>query len=219
MFTPVPPPTESDLRRFNAKVTVLDDGCHDFEGFRRSKEYPGFQIRDRTFRAHRVIYVWTYGDEPNADLHHKCGNAWCVNPEHLEPASAGQPRHRNVIPGLCANGHPFDRINSRGEQVCSICANETAKRYNDRNREQVNAKKRQRRRDRGEIVHHEPRACDNCGTIYTPKHKGAQRGKYCIDPGKEDMVAYKAYRDCINDRQRRNRQGRERSKGDRGVGS
>ena len=38
--------------------------------------------------AARVLYEAACGPvPPGMDLHHTCGNAWCVNPWHLEPLS------------------------------------------------------------------------------------------------------------------------------------
>jgi len=184
MFTPVPPETPRLRESFNAKWRP-DGECHRWIGFRRSKEYGGFQIGYRTFRAHRVAYVWRHG-EPNCDLHHTCGNAWCVNPDHITPASAHQPHHRSVVPGLCAQGHEFDGVNARGERTCSICLRAAVDRHYEANREQINAKKRERR----ERVVYDERPCPVCGLLFTPKRS---TGRFCDR------------RECVNERQRLNR--------------
>ena len=90
------------------KYVEKRDGCWIWIGGRRGNgrnEYGAFWVNGAQ-RAHIVSYVWTYG-EPNADLHHTCPNALCVNPDHVTPAASGQPRHRNANPSLCARGHEF----------------------------------------------------------------------------------------------------------------
>jgi hypothetical protein len=198
-----------DWPRFLKYVEKQADGCWLWVGAIRGNgrnEYGAFWCNG-TQRAHIVSYVWTYG-EPNADLHHICGNSLCANPEHLTPAAAGQPRHRNVIPGLCAKGHPFDGVNSRGERTCSVCLNENSRRHYERNREKVNAAKRQRRRARGEIKVYEPRPCEVCGTMFTPKRVGPTRGRLCHEPDPADEMAHRKWRDCMNRRQKRSRDAR-----------
>jgi hypothetical protein len=195
-----------DWDRFLKYVEKLPNGCWLWIGAIRGNgrnEYGAFWANG-TQRTHIVAYVWTYG-EPNADLHHTCGNSLCVNPEHLTPASAGQPRHRNVIAGLCSKGHQFNGVNSRGERTCSICSNENSRRSYERHRDEVNERKRQRRRERGEIKIYEPRPCEMCGTIFTPQRVSATRGRLCPEPDKSDEAAHRKWRDCVNMRQRKNR--------------
>src|SRR3990172_6791336 len=179
MFLPIPPEIPRDRRRFDAKVTVLPSGCHDFRGFRRSKEYAGFQIGYQTYRAARVIYVWAYG-EPNCDLHHTCENAWCVNPEHLVPATAGQKRRRGPSPNYCAHSHEFTEettyINPRGERQCRICLRAAVDRHYQANRDKIKAAKREARRAKGELKLYEPRPCQNCGELFTPERS---TGRFC----------------------------------------
>lgn len=176
MFIPIPPETPRDRARFDAKWVETPEGCHRWTSFFRSKEYGGFQIGYRTYRAHRVIYVWTHG-EPNCDLDHACENAWCVNPEHLTPASAGQPRHRNANPSLCARGHEFTEentyVNPRGERQCRTCLRAATERHYEANREKVNAKKRAAR----VRVVHTSQPCARCGTVMPPKQRST--GRFC----------------------------------------
>lgn len=197
-----------DWPRFFKYVEKREDGCWWWTGARRGNgrnEYGAFWANG-TQRAHIVSYVWTYG-EPNADLHHTCENELCVNPEHLTPAASGQPRHRNVIAGFCAHGHEFTPentyINPRGERQCKTCMKDAQNRYIEANRDRINAKKREKR-DR---IVHEPRPCEICGKEFTPQRVGPTRGRFCPEPPKSDAVAHAAWRDCMNERQRRNRQG------------
>lgn len=187
-FLRIPPETPHDRARFDSKWVETPEGCHRWTGFIRSKEYGGFQIGPITYRAHRVAYVWATGDQPATDLHHTCGNAWCVNPSHLRPATIAepQPRHRGEYEHLCAHGHEFDGINSRGEQTCSICLKAASDKHRDANRDEINAKRREKRVK----VSYDERPCEHCGRPFTPERL---TGIYCDR------------KDCENDRQGLNR--------------
>jgi hypothetical protein len=167
-FREVPQETERDRKRFDEKWIETQDGCHEWMGFSRNRKgYGGFQIGYGVFNAHRVAYVWAYG-ESNADLHHTCGNRRCVNPEHVEVAAAGQPHHRGPSPNYCARGHEFTEqntaINSRGERQCRQCLRDASRRHRESNRERVLA----RRRELRVRVVHDPKSCEWCGEEFTP---------------------------------------------------
>jgi hypothetical protein len=177
-----------DWARFLKYVEKQENGCWLWIGAIRGNgrnEYGAFWVNGRTQRSHIVSYVWTYG-EPNCDLHHICEQSLCVNPEHVTPASSGQPRHRHVIPGMCKCGLPFSGTNNRGDGICHPCATERTRRYLDANRDAVNAKRRAQR----EHIVYDPRPCLWCGTTYQPMRSDS---RYCTE------------RACINDRQRANR--------------
>lgn len=75
------------------------------------------QIRDnkKLIRAHRLSYMWAYGDIPDGiEIDHKCHNedskclgGWncvhrkCVNPNHLEATS----KQENIKRGKCGEQH------------------------------------------------------------------------------------------------------------------
>ena len=199
-FLPIPPEIPKARRRFDAKW-LLDGDCFRWIAAMRGKDkYGAFQIGYHTYRAHRVSYVWAHG-EPNCDLHHTCGNTWCVNPDHIVAASAGQKRHRSVIPGHCANGHEFTPENtyldSRGWRQCKICkaarAAATYAEMTDEERDALNTKRRANR----EHITYDLRPCEACGLDYQPLRSTS---RFC--PRKA----------CINKRQSANRANRKENK-------
>lgn len=182
----VPAPTHRDRERFASKIELLPNGCHGWKGGEYGKGYSLFTIDGENYRAHRVIYVWTYG-EPNCDIHHTCGDRRCVNPDHLEVAASGQPHHRGSSPNFCAHGHEFTPentyVNPRGERQCRKCMRAATGRYYDENRDRINEKRRETR----EHVAYAERPCQHCGRPWTPQRS---TGRFCVR------------QDCITDRAR-----------------
>jgi hypothetical protein len=155
-------------------------------------------LRGSTRRAHRVLYVWTHGEHTEDTLDHLCRNRACVNPDHLRPASARENVLRgtgrtaaNAVKTHCDNGHEFTAENTyldpkTGWRQCRTCKREVVARMRDRDRDRINA----RRREIRERVTYERRPCENCGNLYQP-HRSTSR--FCQE------------RACINDRQNKNR--------------
>ena len=85
---------------FLAKIDNRSDGCWPWRGARISATGYGFvgHGRDRVV-AHRWVYERLIGPIPEgADLHHRCENKICVNPDHLEPLTRSEhmKRHRHA---------------------------------------------------------------------------------------------------------------------------
>ncbi|MGH7249342.1 MAG: HNH endonuclease signature motif containing protein [Minisyncoccia bacterium] len=73
----------STVRRFWQHVEIGADGCWHWKGS-IYKWYGYFWTGKRTRLAHRVSYVLFVKDiKFGMDIHHKCMNTDCVNPEHL----------------------------------------------------------------------------------------------------------------------------------------
>lgn len=169
-----------DWARFLKYVVKLENGCWLWVGALRGNGrnvYGAFWVNGKTQRAHIVSYVWTYG-EPNCDLHHTCDNSLCVNPEHITPSAAEQPRHRGPSQNFCAHDHEFTPentyINPRGERQCRICLRAASDRFREKNRDAVNARKRAKRDE--ERIPQQERPCAHCSRSFTPERS---TGEYC----------------------------------------
>lgn len=86
--------------------------------------------------AHRVAYEYLVGPVPSGlVLDHLCRNRKCMNPKHLEVVThrvnllrGNGPTARNAAKTHCANGHPYDELNTyiyRGGKtpvrMCRVC--------------------------------------------------------------------------------------------------
>lgn len=140
--------------RFEEKVVPGNRGCVVWTGSTNGVGYgilvvsPG-DGSHRKLYAHRLAYERKNGPIPDGlHLDHLCRNTLCVNPDHLEPVTAGE----NVLRGIgfcainarkthCPYGHPYSGSNlsfnkSSGSRICRTC------------RRIYDAKRRPRRRTR-----------------------------------------------------------------------
>lgn len=85
-------------------------------------------------KAHRVMWEMKNGEVPKGkELHHKCEEKRCVNPDHLECLTRRE--HVEKHPGMavwsngwkthCKHGHPYNAENTiwrrNGARDCRIC--------------------------------------------------------------------------------------------------
>jgi len=92
--------------------------------------------------VHRIIYEYVYGEIPEGfEIHHKCNNPLCFNPEHLEALSQAQHfalRKRTH----CLRGHELTADNvywSKGKRACKKCKAAYCAAYHRAHREQYAA--------------------------------------------------------------------------------
>ena len=87
----------------------------------------------RVLKVHALVYRLLIGPTlPGTELHHKCHNKACCNPEHIEPLTKREhlSRHLRKFKGgskrhsHCKHGHPFDEANTymwKGQRTCRVC--------------------------------------------------------------------------------------------------
>ena len=96
-----PPDPET---RFWRQVKLMPDGCLVWTGANQPNGTGQFGAGSMTSTAHRWAWSFQHGSMPENGtvLAHGCGNAWCVNVEHLvettrqELARNGEKKFRRV---------------------------------------------------------------------------------------------------------------------------
>jgi len=105
-------------------------------------------IGDKKARTHRLEWAKVFGPIPEGfDLHHKCYNKGCINPDHLEAMSHSEHMKlsrkeeeisfgsRQLLASLrmkCKQGHFFTTENTymyKGYRYCRTCNKEKVRRF------------------------------------------------------------------------------------------
>src|SRR6266849_207393 len=122
------------LRLLNHRE-LCASGCWLYVGYRDAFGYGTFYWRGVTTKAHRAAYLlWVGPLERGAEIHHRCGNKSCFNPEHLQRVDRKEHFHLHPDPlaatrvtgrkSCCRRGHPLNAETawtySYG-QVCKEC--------------------------------------------------------------------------------------------------
>jgi hypothetical protein len=78
------------VRRFWKFVEIQPNGCWNWTGY-CLRGYGYFWAANHHRLAHRVSLVMFREDiKYGKDVHHKCFNSYCVNPEHLEQVTRNE---------------------------------------------------------------------------------------------------------------------------------
>lgn len=122
-------PSLSAMRRIFAKLKVKGN-CWLWTGAITSTGYGLIRVRDKPVRVHRAVFASFYGDIPKGfDVHHRCHECLCANPEHLSLLARGA----NVVESNCERSKHQHRSGDTarlfdlgsGEEVeavrCSAC--------------------------------------------------------------------------------------------------
>lgn len=136
-MTRIHPPWEE---RLWAKIEVgASWECWPITGH-RSKGYGRLKVNGTTQRAHRLVWIYTYGPiPPGLKVLHHCDNPPCCNPEHLFLGTDADNMNDKVVKGRhgntqkirCPQGHPYDEANTYitpdGRRNCRICRREVVR--------------------------------------------------------------------------------------------
>ena len=106
--------------------------CWNWTASQSSNGYGQFFLLQASgpIRAHRYAYMACVGEVPaRKELHHRCRNKQCVNPNHLQVVSRRD--HEDSAPSLararthCPGGHAYDEENTwfskLGHRGCRAC--------------------------------------------------------------------------------------------------
>ena len=117
-------------------------GCWEWKGNIHSwTGYGRIRVNDQECSSHRFVYELLRGPIPKGlTLDHLCRNKTCVNPDHLEPVTAGENALRGFGPCavnarkiICLRGHRYDEnntyIDKRGRRSCKQCRAEWARKH------------------------------------------------------------------------------------------
>lgn len=127
-----------DLDRFWSKVDKTPT-CWNWTAGKYVDGYGIFGFNGGVVRSHRFSFEIVNGKIPtNHEIHHKCKNKLCVNPEHLEAITHKnhQRLYNNLIKSqltrtYCPQGHEYNKKNTyvyhkSGSRYCRICRNKYA---------------------------------------------------------------------------------------------
>ena len=130
------------LERLKSRCIVNERGCWEKQGFRSTSKgmkpgtgYGSMSYRNKSWAAHRLAWHLVKGPIPaGMNVLHKCDNAACCNPDHLELGDdkknmrdAGKrKRWPRQYRDTCINGHPRTPENSvrHGKEQklqCLVC--------------------------------------------------------------------------------------------------
>jgi len=106
--------------------------------------YGSTTLKSKSYLVHIIVYEYFMGPVPEGlDLHHKCENSLCANPNHLESLTRKDHIHKGNSPFAvnarkthCIHGHEFTFSNTYvtpdGRRQCVECKNKHSRDYNER---------------------------------------------------------------------------------------
>lgn len=123
---------------FAARLSSIAE-CLVYQGYRDAKGYGRIGFRGRTWKTHRLAWMFANGPIPSGlQVRHSCDNPPCCNPAHLllgtNADNMRDMRERGGhMKAACPHGHPFTTDNTRiargnHQRVCRTCERMRARR-------------------------------------------------------------------------------------------
>ncbi len=123
------------LQKILNTISITEKGCWEWTGWRQPEwNYGEVCFQGQNWRVHRLIWTIMKGEIPEGIvIRHKCDNAPCCNPDHLEPGTdadnvadrmrRGRDHHSQLTE--CPHGHPYSGenlyVDPRGNRHCRAC--------------------------------------------------------------------------------------------------
>lgn len=129
---------EEDELIFWSRLNKIPNGCWEWLLSVVNKGYGACWFQNKRWYVHRLAYYLSNGVLPSSqeDVHHKCHNKICCNPEHLELLS--KKKHASIDNAnsnktSCHIGHIFDSVNTyhakNGSRACRKCKAISQRKY------------------------------------------------------------------------------------------
>lgn len=145
------------------KKGVGENDCWLFSGYVDPSGYGRIFVDGKAERAHRVAWILANGPIPDGKyVCHRCDVKRCINENHLflgthddnMADAAAKGFTANARKKFCPKGHAYSGdnlyVSPEGFRDCRTCMSERTARYNERNRELLAQKARDRRARRKE---------------------------------------------------------------------
>jgi hypothetical protein len=185
----------SILSRF--KIEDPND-CWIWQGYIMNAGYGQVRFMGGLELTHRAMFMIFRGPiSDKINLHHRCRNRACGNPEHLDPMLPGDHTAHEAFlrvdekPMWCPYGHPYDEVNTyvrRGIRSCRTCHNTNSAIYYEKK------KMAQRSLEAAGVI---PRIVHNALKEYCPQGHKYEGNTYVVNkPGRNPSRVCKTCQDA-----------------------
>lgn len=125
---------------FWSRMTKQSNGCLEWTLSKTDNGYGQCWFEGKRWYTHRLAYKLKYNIilTRNDDVHHKCHNKICCNPNHLEVLSKSHHASLdsyNKQKIQCINGHNLNKnniyLNVNGHRSCKVCRTNHQRKFSE----------------------------------------------------------------------------------------